>query len=66
METTSGDFTTALNFPSILPQSAIFGFLNDALERKLLINHILLIFKKYLYKATENKDLNFNILKNKS
>ena len=28
------------------------------------MNHILLIFKNYLYKARENKDLNFNILKN--
>ena len=25
---------------------------------------MLLIFKKYLYKARQNKDLNFNILKN--
>ena len=57
-------FSAALNFPSISPQSAIFGFLDDALEHKLLINHILLIFKNYLYKARENKDLNFNILKN--
>ena len=25
---------------------------------------MLLIFKKYLYKARQNKDLNFNVLKN--
>ena len=57
-------FSTALDFPSISPHSAIFGFLDDAIEHKLLINYILLIFKNYSYKARENKDLNFNILKN--
>ena len=49
---------------SIFTQSAIFGFLDDDFEHKLLLNHILLIFKNYLYKAKENKDLNFNVLKN--
>ena len=57
-------FSSALNLPNISPQSAIFSFLNDALEHGPLINHILLIFKNYSYKARENKDLNFNILKN--
>ena len=57
-------FSTALDLPSISPQSAIFGFLDDTLERKPLVNYISLIFKNYLYKATENKDLNFKILKN--
>ena len=42
----------------------MFGFLDDSLEHKILLNHMLLIFKKYLYKARQNKDLNFNILKN--
>ena len=57
-------FSTALDLPSISPQSAIFSFLDDVLEHKLLKNYILLIFKNYLYKTRENKDLNFNILKN--
>ena len=57
-------FSAALNLPSISPESTIFGFLDDFLEHKLLLNHILLIFKNYLHKATENKNLNFNILKN--
>ena len=57
-------FSTALDLPSISPHSAIFGFLDDALEHKRLINHIFLIFKNFLYKARENKYLNFNILKN--
>ena len=57
-------FSTALDLPSISPRSAIFGFLDDALEHKLLIKHILLLFKNYLYKTRESKDFNFNILKN--
>ena len=40
------------------------SFLDGALEHELLINHILLIFKNYLYKARESKVLNYNILKN--
>ena len=57
-------FSTALNLLGILSQSAIFDFLDDALEHKLLLNHILLIFKNYFYKVRENQDLDFNILKN--
>ena len=57
-------FSTALDLPSISPQSAIFRFLDDALQHKLLINHILLILKNYLYETRKNKDLNFNILQN--
>ena len=56
-------FSTALDCPSISPQTAIFRFLDDALEHKLLINHILLVFKNYLHKARENKHLNFDVLK---
>ena len=44
--------------------SVIFGFLDDALDYKHLVTQILLIFKTYLYKVRENKNLNFNILKN--
>ena len=53
-------FRTAFDLRSISPQS----FLDDILEHKLLKNHILLIFKNYLYKTRENKHLNFNILEN--
>lgn len=42
----------------------MFGFLDDKLEHKFLLDHIVLIFKSYLYKAREKKILNFNILKN--
>ena len=57
-------FSIALDLPDTLTQGANLGFLDDALEHNFLINHILLIFKNYLYKARECKDLNFNILKN--
>ena len=57
-------FSTALDFLSISPQNAILGFRDDALEHKVLLNHILLIFKNCIYKARENKSLDFNILKN--
>ena len=56
--------STALDLSSISPLSAIFRFLDDSLEHKLLLNHILLIFKNYLYQPREDKNLNFNILKN--
>ena len=55
-------FSTAVDLSIILSQSSIFGFLDDALVHKLLLNHLILIFKNYLYKV--NKDLSFNILKN--
>ena len=57
-------FSIGLDFPSISPQSTTFSFLDHALEHKLLLNHILVIFKNYLYKTRENKNLNFNKLKN--
>ena len=57
-------FSNALDLPTISPQSAILGSLDDALEHKLYLNHILQIFKSYFYKSRENKNLNFNILKN--
>ena len=56
-------FNTGLDIPSILPQGAIFGFPDDNLEQKLVLNYMLLIFKNQLYKARENKSFNFNILK---
>ena len=57
-------FSNTLNIPSISPQGIIFSFLYDTLEGKLILNHILLIFKNYLYKTRKNKNLTFNILKN--
>ena len=39
--------STTLDLLSISQKSAILGFLDDALEHKLLLCHILLIFKNY-------------------
>ena len=64
METTSGVFQYCSQSSQYSPQSAIFGFLDVAFGHKILINHMLLFFKNYLYKAREKKDLNFNISKN--
>ena len=44
-----------LDLPSISPQSAISGFLDEVLEHKHLLNHVLPIFKNYFYKARESK-----------
>ena len=57
-------FSIALNLPSISPQSVMLGFLDDTLQHKFLLNHILSIFKNYIYKARKSKSLNFNLLKN--
>ena len=47
-----------LSLPDLLPQTALLGFYED-LENKfsLLQNHILLLFKFYVYKQRENKVL---------
>ena len=48
--------------PSISPQSAIFGFI-DINENKILLNHLLLIFKFYLYSARKTGNINIKNLK---
>ena len=57
-----------LILPSLTPHTAIFRFLyytkNDSIfeNNKCLSNHILLIFKLYVYKSREKKLLNINNL----
>ena len=53
-----------LQLPDLTPQSAMFGFL-DINTVYLISNHLLLIFKFYVYKARSIKEVNFNILKRK-
>ena len=59
-------FQNNLILPTLTPQTAIFGFLdytnNDSIfeNNKCLSNHILLIFKLYVYKSREKKLLNIN------
>ena len=55
-------FQNVLIILSITPQSTIFGF-TDHKENYHLINHILLIFKYYVYKTRENGSFDLKILK---
>ena len=61
-------FQNSLTLPALTPQTAIFGILdsasNDSIfkNNKVFINHILLIFKLYLYKFREKKFINLNNL----
>jgi len=48
--------------PSLSPQCAIFGF-NDLQQDFKIINHLLLIFKFYVYQSRNEKQLNFRRLK---
>ena len=58
-------FRNNLILPTLTPQTAIFGFLdytnNDSIfeSNKCLSNHILLIFKLYVYKSREKKALKY-------
>ena len=55
-------FQNLLVIPPITPQSVIFGF-TDHKENYNLINHILVIFKYYVYKTRENGSLDLKVLK---
>ena len=61
-------FQNNLILPTLTPQTAIFEFLdytnNDSIfeNNKCLSNHILLIFKLYVYKSREKKLININNL----
>ena len=47
--------------PSLSPQTAIFGFFEEN-DNNILYNHLLLIFKLYIYRSRKTKLLNFNVL----
>ena len=51
-----------LSFPSLTPQSAILGHINLS-DDYLLINHIILIYKFYIYNSRNRGYLNFAQLK---
>ena len=55
-------FSPVFNMPDITPQSAIFGFIDNNYENLLLINHILLIFKWYIFKTRKKEQVNLNSL----
>ena len=51
--------------PELTPQSAIFGFLESNHKNEVLINHLLLIFKMYMYHARDSNSVSIDILKAK-
>ena len=55
-------FQNVLIIPLITPQSAVFGFIDHKVNYH-LINHVLLIFKYYVYKTRENGSLDLKVLK---
>ena len=52
-------FKDYVSLPNLSPQSATLGFTSN-IENSILINHIVLLFKYYVYKS--RKDRNINIL----
>ena len=61
-------FQNSLVLPILTPQTAIFGFLDSTnsdynlKKNKLLINHILPIFKLYVYRSREKQFIHINNL----
>ena len=52
----------AINLPHLIPQSAIFGFLDISNKGYLIVNHLLLLFKYYIFNARDLKHLVFEAL----
>ena len=50
------------NLPYLTPQSAIFGFLDISNKDYFIVNHLLLLFKYYIYNARGRKHLAFEAL----
>ena len=53
-------FTDCFDFSFSTPQTAIFGFHNVDNDTFLIQNHILLLFKLYIYNARKHGFLSFN------
>ena len=54
-------FSQFINIPLCTPQSSILGIFDNN-QHSELINHLLLIFKFYIYSTRNNKQLNFDNL----
>ena len=52
----------AITLPHLIPQSAIFGFLDISNKDYLIVNHLLLLFKYYIYNVRDWKRLVFEAL----
>ena len=57
-------FSGYITIPDVTPQSAILGFTDTSTKYFLLMNHLLLIYKCYLYKARDSQHLSFLAFKN--
>ena len=56
-------FHDDFSLPILLPQTVLLGFLDFSEHEDLLVfNHILLVFKFYLYKTREGKTLHLKML----
>ena len=55
-------FKINLHIPPLSPQSAIFGFLEADDKVFLILNHLLLLFKYYVYVSRSSKVLSFEAL----
>ena len=55
-------FQNVLIILPVTPQSTIFGFIDHKVNDH-LVNHILLMFKNYVYKTRENGSLDIKVLK---
>ena len=62
MEQTQAIPFIVINIPHSTPQSSIM-WIFDNNQHSLLINHLLLLFKFYIYSARNTKQLNFDHLK---
>ena len=54
--------SNSLNIPLLTPQNAIFGFINQK-ENFIIINHLLFIFKFYIYNSRFSSKLDIECLK---
>ena len=52
-----------MHLPALSPQSAIFGFFQDDQHVHLILNHILIIFKYYVYITRDSNKLSLGALK---
>ena len=51
-----------LNLPHLTPESAIFSFLDISNKEYLIVNHLLQLFKYYIYNARDQKHVVFEAL----
>ena len=57
-------FDKSLNLPFLSPQTACLGFTNTYCNDILLKNHILLLFKIYVYNSRKHEKISLNNLRN--